>query len=149
SMVGRQVAYSLGVGGQPVAPTPTTTISVRGTLPENAAVGTQETTSTNVFTRDGTKVSLDLLFTKSNSGWTVQASNEGRMLGTPLSITFDSTGDRTSSDLSIPSMALDGIAGTTGGWPSAGVTLAFGGNNDPTRLAVASGPASVTVAEQD
>jgi hypothetical protein len=149
SMVGRQVAYSLAVGGNAAAPTPTTSIAVRGTLPENATTGTQETTSTDVYTHDGTKVPLDLVFTKADSGWTVQASNEGQMLGSPLAISFDSTGDRTSSDLTLPAGALDAITGTTGGWPAAGVALAFGGTNDPTRLAIASGPASVTVAEQN
>lgn len=149
SMVGRQVSYSLTASGSPTTPTGTSIVSVRGTLPKDAAVGSHTTTNTDVFTRDGTKVSLKLDFVRTSDGWTVQALSGGRALGNPVGLTFDPSGDHSSSDLTIPASALEEIAGTTGNWPASGVVLGFGGSDDPTRLQLASGPSTVMVAEQN
>ncbi len=149
SMVGRQVSYSLALNGQAATPVGTSVVSIRGSLPKDADVGAHAQTSTNVYTASGVKVPLKLDFTKTDSGWTVQASSNGVALGSPLLLTFDASGDRTSTDLSIPSSTLDGIVGTSGDWPATGVTLGFGDSSDPTRLQLASGPATVNVAEQN
>jgi flagellar basal-body rod modification protein FlgD len=149
SMIGRPVTYSLTANGGPGVATPTHVMSVRGSLPKDAAVGATATATTDVFTNQGAKVPLELNFTKTATGWNVQASTHGTKLGKPVAITFDASGDHSSSDLTIPAAALDGIVGTTGAWPQTGITLAFGAANDPTRLQLASGPASVVVAEQD
>jgi flagellar basal-body rod modification protein FlgD len=149
SMVGRQVSYALSTSGAAGTPTGTSVISLRGTLPKDAAVGSHTTTTTDAFTRDGTKVTLKLDFARTADGWTVQATNGGHALGAPVAITFDASGDHSSNNLTIPASALDAIAGTTGNWPASGVVLAFGGSDDPTRLQLASGPATVMVAEQN
>ena len=149
SMVGRSVTYALNTSGTPSTPTGTSVVSIRGTLPKDAATGAKATVNTNVFTKTGQKIPLTLQFTKTNAGWSVQAFSNGASVGTALNLGFDSTGDHTNSNLSIPADALDAIGGTTGGWPASGITLAFGDTNDPTRLQLSSGPATVAVAEQN
>jgi len=149
SMVGRQVSYSLALNGNAATPVGTSVVSIRGTLPKDADAGAKAQTATTVYTASGMKVPLTLDFTKTDTGWTLQASSSGLALGAPLPITFDASGDRTSTDLSIPSSALDGIVGTSGDWPATGITLGFGDSSDPTRLQLASGPSTVDVAEQN
>jgi len=149
SMVGRQITYSLSANGQATQPVGTSVVSIRGSLPKDASTGAHVQTSTTIFSNSGVKLPLDLDFTKTDTGWTVQASSGGTMLGSPLDITFDASGDRTSTDLSIPPGALDNITGTSGDWPTTGLTLGFGDSSDPTRLQLASGPATVNVAEQN
>jgi hypothetical protein len=90
-----------------------------------------------------------LQFTKTADGWSVQASSSGTSLGGPLSLAFDSSGDHTNNNLTIPASGLESIGGTSGSWPAGGITLAFGNTNDPTRLQLSSGPATVAVAEQN
>jgi flagellar basal-body rod modification protein FlgD len=148
SMVGRQVTYALNNGVQQ-APTPTSVIAVRGTLPKDAAVGSRAVATTNVFTKDGAAIPLTLSFTRTADGWTVQAKNGNSEIGSPLALSFDSSGDHTNSSLSIPTTALDTIPGAAGSWPAAGITLSFGTAGDPTRLQLGSGPATVAVAEQN
>ena len=148
SMVGRTVTYALN-NGTPVAPTGTSIVSIRGSLPQDASVGATATATTSVFTKDGTRLPLTLTFTKTTSGWSVQAGSNGTQVGSPLAITFDSSGDHSSGNLAIPADALDNITGTSGNWPTTGITLDFGDSNDPTRLQLGSGPATVTVAEQN
>jgi len=148
AMVGRPVTYSLAASGASATPTPTSTISVRGSLPSDAADGVTEVTTTNVFTSQGAEVPLELDFTKTSSGWTVQTLSNGSKLGSPEAITFDSSG-HASNDLTIPASALDGAVGTAGDWPATGITLGFGSADDATRLQLASGPSTVGVAEQD
>lgn len=148
TMIGRPVTYALSSIGGSGTPTPTSTLSVRGSLPADAATGATATASTNVFTASGAKVPLELNFTKTTAGWNVQAVHNGVKLGSAVPITFDSSG-YASTDLTIPAAALDGITGTTGDWPATGLTLGFGTTGDSTRLQLASGTATVVVAEQD
>src|SRR5690348_16058320 len=77
TMIGRAATYSLAPNGATTTPTPTSVISVRGSLPANAAVGATAAASTTVYTAAGAKVPLELDFTKSAGGWTVQASSNG------------------------------------------------------------------------
>ena len=150
SMVGRSVTYSLTAGNQTSpGPTPTSVISIRGSLPKDAAVGAKADATTDVFTKSGQKVPLTLEFTKTADGWNVQAMNSGHAISDPIAVNFDASGDHTTGDLSIPSSALNNITGTAGSWPATGITLGFGAQSDATRLQLGSGPATVTVAEQD
>jgi flagellar basal-body rod modification protein FlgD len=149
TMVGHPVSYSLSAGGQPSSPTPTTTISIRGSLSSDAAVGTTSVQRTTVYTEQGAPVPLDLEFTKTATGWTVQAATKGANLGSPINIPFDAVGDHTTNDVTIPASALDGIVGTAGNWPSTGITLGFGEATDPSHVQLATGPSTVLVAEQD
>jgi flagellar basal-body rod modification protein FlgD len=148
TMIGRPVSYSLTAGGAAGTPTPTSVMSVRGTLPSDAAVGTTETTTTNVFTKAGTKIPLELDFTKTSSGWTVQALSNGSKLGSPIGVSFNAAGDKTINDVVIPASTLDGAIGTAGDWPATGITLGFGSAADPTRLQLASA-STVAIVEQD
>jgi flagellar basal-body rod modification protein FlgD len=145
SMVGRNVTYALN-GGQPQAPTPTSTMQVRGTLPKDVATGTHVSATSDVFTNSGTKINLKLDFVKTDTGWTVQAMNGGQSLGSPVAVTFDASGSH-SGNVLIPQSALNQITQTSGDWPPTGIALAFGDSNDPTRLQMGSGPATVTVFE--
>ena len=149
SMIGRPVSYSLAANGSTQSPRPTSVVSVRGSLPTDAAVGATATAATDVYTTKGDKIPLNLDFTKTATGWTVQAANGATKLGSPVAISFDASGDRATTDLTIPASALDGIVGTAGNWQATGISLAFGSAADPTRLQLASGPATVGVAEQD
>ena len=149
TMIGRPATYSLSPSGQAGSPTPTSVISVRGSLPTDAPVGTTAAATTDVYTASGTKVALELDFTRTATGWNVQASSHGAKLGQPVAIAFDATGNHTSNDLVIPASTLNGVLGTTGDWPATGITLGFGSAGDPTRLQLATGPATITIAEQD
>jgi flagellar basal-body rod modification protein FlgD len=151
SMVGRSVGYALKEAGDPRAGTPTgtTAMSVRGTLPKEATVGTTVDTRTDVFTRTGRRVTLTLRFTRTADTWTVQARHDGRALGSPAALRFDASGDRAADTVTIPASALDTIGGTAQSWPATGITLAFGATDDPARLQLASGPATVAVVEQN
>jgi flagellar basal-body rod modification protein FlgD len=149
SMIGRPVTYSLTTTGGSGTPTPTQTVSIRGSLPKDATTGTTVTAKSDVYTTQGQKVALDLDFTKTDTGWEVQASTNGAKLGSAVPLSFDSSGAHTSNDVTIPSSALDGIVGTAGNWPATGITLGFGASDDPTRLQLLSGPATIAVAEQD
>ena len=73
TMVGRSVTYSLGTNGQATTPTGTSMIEVRGALSKDAAVGSKSTISTSIYSKAGTKVPLDLTFTKTADGYSVQA----------------------------------------------------------------------------
>lgn len=149
SMIGRPVSYSLTAGGGSGTPTPTSVVSVRGNLPANAAVGTSATATADVYTQQGKKIPLDLNFTRTANGWSVQASNNGASLGQPIAINFDAAGDHAITDVTIPAAALDGAIGTAGDWPAAGITLGFGSASDPTRLQISGNAATVNVAEQN
>jgi hypothetical protein len=148
TMIGRPVSYSLTVGGATATPTPTSVMSVRGTLPKDAAVGTTESTTTNVFTKSGKKIPLELDFTKTASGWNLQVLNNGSKVGPPVGVSFNSAGDRTINDVVIPASTLNGVVGTNGDWSATGITVGFGAAGDPTHLQLA-GTSTVAIVEQD
>jgi flagellar basal-body rod modification protein FlgD len=145
SMVGRRAMYAITDGRGPVG---TSVVSIRGSLPKDAPTGSRTTITSDVYTRNGAKVPLTLEFLKTAEGWTVQATSRGTAVGPAQKLDFDATGDRT-GNLSLPASALDKITGTAGGWPANGITLAFGDKDDPTRLQLAGGPATVGVTEQN
>jgi Flagellar hook capping protein - N-terminal region len=149
SMVGRPVTYSLAAAGQPGAPIGTTIVSLRGTLPKDAASSGNTTATTDVFTRDGQKVALTLKFTKTIDGWSVQAAANGQTIGNGQLIKFDASGDRAITDVTLSAADLNKVSGTANMWPPNGLKLELGDADDPTRLHLASGPATVAIAEQN
>jgi flagellar basal-body rod modification protein FlgD len=148
SMVGRSVSYSLSASGES-GPAATSVVSLRGALPEDAAEGARVTTQATVFTNTGAPVDIELAFRKTAQGWTVQARSNGHPVGEPAPLEFDGSGAHTGGDVTIPVTALDGIAGTSGGWAASGIRLTFGDSNDPTRLQLGAGPSTVVVTEQN
>ncbi len=73
---------------------PTTTGIIAGNLPSSDARGAVETTSAMLYDSSGAQVAANLSFTKTSTGWNVNAeaaANPGTSIGS-LSLTFDSTG---------------------------------------------------------
>src|SRR2546423_3382110 len=64
SMVGRSVSYSLSAANLPATASATTSVSIRGSLPQDAPVGGHATVDTNIYTNAGTKIPLTLQFTR-------------------------------------------------------------------------------------
>ena len=122
---------------------------MRGTLSNDAPTGATAATTTSIYNSKGTAIPIDLQFTKTDTGWTVQAANKGVALGSPIAIPFDAAGDHTTNDVTIPAAALDGIVGTAGSWPATGITVGFGTATDPTHLQSTGGQTAIVVAEQD
>jgi hypothetical protein len=153
SMIGHSVTYSLVEGsanGVAVPPTPTSLVQVRGTLPSDAQTGASFDTTTNVYTNSGTKIPLDLKFTKTDSGWTMQPMSNGASIGPAQNITFDAGGAISSGDISVPASALANINGTAAtDWPPSGIVVSFGEASDPTRLQLSSGASTIGVVEQN
>jgi flagellar hook protein FlgE len=131
--------------GQIINPITTTTMKIGGNLPADAAVGTVVNAGINVDNSLGTSVPLRAEFTKiaDNAGevnWQVKvydSANNVVMGAAP--VTFDLTGALTSGNVTVTDAQLDGIAGTTGTWDPAGITLDFGTATDPDRLSGAGG----------
>jgi flagellar hook assembly protein FlgD len=147
-MVGRGVTYSTA-GIAPMTPTATTQVMIGGNLAEDAPVGKRVNVTTSVYNSIGTKIPLQLEFTRTADGWSMQASSKGKDIGGPKNITFDATGERTSSNITIPMSDLDSLADTHGTWPAAGFTVTMGDATDPGRLAMGAGASNVGVFEQD
>ena len=147
-MVGRGVTYAT-TGIAPTTPTATSAVTVGGNLSSNAPVGARVTMNTTAFDNVGGQVPLQLEFTRTAAGWSMQASSKGTSIGSPSSVTFDATGERTSPDISLSKIDLDTLSGTTGTWPPAGITIKMGSANDPNRLEAGSGSSNATVLEQN
>jgi flagellar basal-body rod modification protein FlgD len=147
-MVGRGVTYST-TGIAPATPVATTTVTIGGNLPQDAPVGKHVNVTTSVFNNIGTKVPIDLDYTRTATGWSMQASSKGQDIGGPKEVTFDSTGERTSSDVTLAATDLDALDGTSGTWPAAGMTIAMGSPTDTNRVEMGSGAANLAVLEQN
>jgi flagellar basal-body rod modification protein FlgD len=147
-MVGRGVTYST-TGIAPATAVGTTEVRVGGNLAQDAPVGAHSTVSTSMYNNVGTKVPLDLQFTRTANGWTMQASSKGQLIGPARNLTFDASGERTSTDFTLALGDLDGVDGTSGTWPAAGVTIAMGSPNDADRVEMGSGTSKVAVLEQN
>jgi flagellar basal-body rod modification protein FlgD len=147
-MVGHGVTFSTA-GVAPMTPTPTTALMVGGNLSEDAPVGKRVNVTTSVFNKIGTKVPLQLEFTRTADGWTVQASSKGHAIGGPRPITFDATGERTSTNITLSASDLDTLPDSHGTWPAAGFTVTMGDATDPGRLAMGAGTSNVAIYEQD
>ena len=147
-MVGRGVTYATP-GIAPTTPTATTAVMVGGNLAQDAPVGKRVNVTTSVFNKIGTKIPLQLEFTRTADGWTMQASSKGQAIGGPQAITFDATGERTSANVTLAASDLDTLPDLHGTWPAAGFTVTMGDPTDPGRLAMGTGPSNVAVFEQD
>jgi flagellar basal-body rod modification protein FlgD len=147
-MVGRGVTYST-TGVAPTTATPTSKVTIGGNLAQDAPVGAHVTADTTVYNNVGAKVPLELQFTRTTNGWSVQASSNGQSIGSPSDITFDATGQRTSSDVTLSAADLDKLSGTTGTWAPTGITLSMGAATDPSRVEMGAGASNASVLEQD
>jgi flagellar basal-body rod modification protein FlgD len=147
-MVGSGVSYSTtGIAASTAVAT--TSVSVGGNLAQDAPVGAKSTIDSSIYTNVGKKIPLQLQFTRTADGWSVQASSGGASIGPAQAITFDGSGQRTSADFTLSQSDLDQLDGSTGTWPTAGVTIAMGGANDPNRLEMGSGASKTAVLEQN
>ena len=147
-MVGRGVTYST-TGIAPSTAVATSTVSVGGNLAQDAPVGARTTVNATMYNNVGTKVPLDLQFTRTANGWTMQPSSNGTNIGPATNVTFDATGQRTSTDVTLNLSDLDNLDGTSGTWPPAGVTIAMGSPNDPNRVEMGAGTSKMAMLEQN
>jgi flagellar basal-body rod modification protein FlgD len=147
-MVGRGVSYST-TGIAPTTAVATTKVSVGGNLAQDAPVGAKVNLDTTMYNNVGTKVPLELQFTRTADGWSAQASSGGKNIGSPQTITFDATGQRTSADFTLGMSDLDDLDGTSGTWPPGGVTVAMGAANDTNRVEMGAGTSDMAVLEQN
>jgi flagellar hook protein FlgE len=141
--------------GQIIAPVTTTSIDVGGNLPADSATGTTINASINVYNSLGTTVPLRAEFTKianvaPNVNWEVRVYDAaGNVISGPSAVTFDATGTLTTANPTVTQAQLDTIAGTTGTWDAAGITLDFGASTDADRLTGAATLNSVTALSQN
>jgi flagellar basal-body rod modification protein FlgD len=147
-MVGRGVTYST-TGIAPATPVATSAITVGGNLPQDAPVGKRVDLTTTAYNNIGTKIPLQLEYTRTADGWSLQASSNGQAIGDAQNLTFDATGERTSPDITLTASDLDGLPGTTGTWPPSGMTIAMGSATDANRLEMGTGASSLAVLEQN
>lgn len=147
-MVGRGVSYST-TGIAPSTATATTNVSVGGNLAQDAPVGAHVNLNTTMYNNVGTKVPLQLQFTRTADGWSVQPSSGGNTIGSPQNVTFDASGERTSADFTMGMSDLDDLDGTSGTWPPGGVTVVLGSANDPSRVEMGAGTSKMAVLEQN
>ncbi len=141
--------------GQIINPITTTNMKIGGNLPADAAVGTVVNAGINVDNSLGTSVPLRAEFTKiadsaGQVNWQVKVFDSGNNLVMGAApVTFDLNGALTSGNVTVTSTQLDGIAGTTGTWNPAGITLNFGTATDPDRLSGAGGLNTAAALSQD
>ena len=147
-MVGRGITYST-TGIAPSTAVATSTVSVGGNLAQDAPVGAHVTVSTTSYNNIGSQVPLQLQFTRTAGGWSMQASSNGQLIGGASDITFDATGQRTSPDITLSRGNLDNVTGTTGTWPPAGITIDMGTANDQNRIAMGPGASHTEVLAQN
>jgi flagellar basal-body rod modification protein FlgD len=147
-MVGRGVTYSTA-GIAPATAVATGTVTVGGNLAQDAPVGAPVTMDTTAYNNVGAQVPLELQFTRTADGWSMQASSNGQSIGSPSDVTFDATGQRTSADITLSESDLDTISGTQGTWAPAGMTIDLGAANDPNRVEMGAGASNAAVLQQD
>src|SRR3984957_13749464 len=92
-MVGRGVTFSTA-GIAPATAVATSKVTVGGNLAQDAPVGANVTVNTTAYNNIGTQIPLQLQFTRTADGWSMQASSGGQAIGSPSDITFDATGER-------------------------------------------------------
>jgi len=147
-MVGRGVTYST-TGISPSNAVGTSTVSVGGNLAQDAPVGAHVTLNSTAYNNIGSQVPLQLQFTRTADGWSMQASSDGKPIGAPSDITFDASGQRTSGDVTLSVGALDAVPGTSGTWPTAGITINMGAASDPSRVEMGPGASRAAVLAQN
>jgi flagellar hook protein FlgE len=90
-----------------VAPaTATTTATVTGNLPSDAAVGTVETEDTDVYDSTGASRSLSLTFTKTAAGWDVAGADGTGATGT-TSLAFTNGAVTSGGSITVGGVAVD------------------------------------------
>lgn len=104
--------------GDLIPPTPTTSVNLNGNLPTGAAVGTEYTTSVEVYDTQGQPVLASFTFEKTAANeWTVNGEYGDPATAFTLTdnvITFDANGD-----VSVPAdLSVDAAAGAIPGLPA-------------------------------
>jgi flagellar basal-body rod modification protein FlgD len=147
-MVGSGVTYStIGIASPNAVGT--TTVSIGGNLAKDAPVGARTTVKSTIYNNVGKQIPLDLQFTRTENGWSMQAASKGQNIGPARAVTFDASGQRTSTDFTLAVSDLDQLDGMTGTWPASGVTIAMGSPTDPNRIEMGSGTSKVAMLEQN
>jgi flagellar basal-body rod modification protein FlgD len=144
TMVGRKVTMALpqGQGGIPVA---STSMTFGGNLPSDAAVGTKVESTLTVLAKDGTKVPLRAQLTKLADGsngetnWELRTFSSTTQISGPHTVTFDSSGNRTSPNPVITAAELNEVPSARGQWDVNGLSINLGGASDTLRLRVGEG----------
>jgi flagellar hook protein FlgE len=141
--------------GQIINPITTSSMKIGGNLPADATVGTVIDAGINVYNSLGTAVPLRAEFTKiANAAgavnWQVRVFDSGNnLVSGPAAVTFDLNGALTSGNVTVTKAQLNTIAGTSGTWGNAGITLDFGTATDPDRLSGAGGLNTAAALSQD
>lgn len=152
SMIGRRVNAALNTGETPT-PIATTSIDIGGNLPVDATAGAQTESTIKIYTSDGAAIPLRVQFTKVDhdgaNDWSLRTFVGNQQISGPVTVSFDASGQCTTSGVSISALQLDRIAGTSGKWDESGVALSFGSATDPARLHSGVGGASASARSQD
>ncbi len=141
--------------GQIINPVTTSSIKMGGNLPADAAVGTVVDAGINVYNSLGTAVPLRAEYTKiadaaGQVNWQARVFDSGNnLVSGPAAVTFDLNGALTSGNVTVTKAQLNTIAGTSGTWGNAGITLDFGTPTDPDRLSGSGGLNTAAALNQD
>ncbi|WP_149203352.1 flagellar hook protein FlgE [Actinotalea subterranea] len=96
----------------------TTSATFEGNLPADATVtpATILNREVDVYDADGTMHSLSLAFTKTGTGWTVAATQDGAPVGTSLNLAFGADGKLTTTPAVLDAGVVDVQLGTITGY---------------------------------
>jgi flagellar hook protein FlgE len=157
--------------GQTIAPVATTSVTIGGNLPSDAANGDKINVSPTIYNTLGTKLSIRVEYTKiadtapaagppvvpGSVNWQARTFDAaGNLLAGPAladnttaNLTFNLAGDRTSGAITLTQAQLNAIAGTNGTWPAGGIAMDMGAATDADRLTGAAGLNSIGFLAQD
>jgi flagellar hook protein FlgE len=134
--------------GSLLPPVQTTDVIVGGNLSADAPIGTVGVLSATTYDDQGTAITLDLTFTKTNvNEWTVSATAGDPPAAVTLTdnvLTFDGTGELTGP----ADFAMDIPGGSIPGMPDA-MTVSLGAPGEPARITQFAGAASASITQQN
>ena len=151
TMIGRRVTFGIDSSATP-KPVATTSIDIGGNLPATAPAGKQYETTVQVYGSDGKITPLRIQYTRldtETNDWEVRTFVGTTQVSGPHSLSFDTSGARTSPDIKITQADLNETTGTSGQWDAAGITIGFGSSTDPARLRSGTGDATVALRNQN
>ena len=124
-------------------------VSVGGNLAQDAPVGAHVTVIEPSFNNVGKEIPLQLEFTRTADGWSMQAASKGQAIGQPSNVTFDASGERTSTDVTLGRADLDvSTTPAVPGRPRASRSRSAR-PNDPNRVEMGAGTSKMAVLEQN
>jgi flagellar hook protein FlgE len=141
--------------GQTISPVTTANIQIGGNLPADSATGTTIDVSIDANNTLGASVPLRMEFTKvadsaGSINWTVTTYDSANVaIAGPSNVSFDTSGNLTTGNITLTQAQLNTIPGTSGTWGAAGTTLNFGTANAADRLTGAAALNSVAALAQD